>query len=275
MNRGSLIMGGTFLVVAATLAVTITTRPLPQVTPTSAASPRRTGHSKPDASPTAARPIAEFQKPTTLNPQAPTSRSASISLSSQAHLAQPQTATPPNETGAAHTPPPSPSIGFSIRIPADHPEASRLAPMAQLVQSHANRTLERLTQQLGLSSTQREKLFPILAKSSESYDPAMQIMDAQANVAPSALTPENGELAMQEILTTQQQEERIDHAINDLLIWQEIIAGLERQLAEQSPQLGITTSAPETNPPPPPEPELDAPASTPRRNLFNSTTPNP
>ena len=147
--------------------------------------------------------------------------------------------------------------------------------MAQLVQSHANRTLERLTQQLGLSSTQREKLFPILAKSSESYDPAMQILDAQANVAPCALTPENGELAMQEILTTQQQEERIDHAINDLLIWQEIIAGLERQLAEQSPQLGITTSAPETNPPPPPEPELDAPASTPRRNLFNSTTPNP
>jgi hypothetical protein len=98
MNRGSLIMGGTFLVVAATLAVTITTRPLPQVTPTSAASPRRTDHSKPDASPTAARPITEFKKPTTLNPQAPTSRSASISLSSQAHLAQPQTATPPNET---------------------------------------------------------------------------------------------------------------------------------------------------------------------------------
>ena len=297
MNRVSLILAGTFLVVAATLAVTISTRPLPHENFTAHSAPR-TSRPAFSTTPRVSEPHSVASSAPELSHQAPQPDSSLATLSTPAQHA-PQQAPPSTQESRttakndSHLPRrnPTPSAAtnpqFSVKIPTEHPAAQQLMSMAMRVQAHANRNLDRLTKQLELSEEQREKLFPILARSSESYDPAMLISEAsapeasetselaiqetlnpEASATASALTPETGELAIQEILEPEQQEERIDHALTDSLIWQEIIAGLERQLAEQSPQ---TTPAEIT--PPLPEPAPTPPASSPRHTLLIPTPP--
>lgn len=277
MNRVSLILAGTFLVVAATLAVTISTRPLPQENFTVTSAPR-TSRPAFSTAPQVTEPLSVASSAPELAPQAPQPDSSLATLSTPAQrtpqqappTAQESRTTAKNDSRLPRrkpTPSAATNPQFSVKIPAEHPAAQQLMPMALRVQANANRNLDRLTKQLELSEEQREKLFPILARSSESYDPAMLISEASAPEA-SALSPETGELAIQEILEPEQQEERIDHALTDSLIWQEIIAGLERQLAEQSPQ---TTPAEIATPLP--EPAPTPPASSPRRTLSIPTPP--
>lgn len=263
MSRVTLIMGGTFLVIAATLAVTITLRPHPREQFAEESQPHHARASLP-VIPHASEPsLATTLKPE-LNHQTPPRHGTTLAtLSTQ----------PPQAPGKSQSPMQTPPREYSVNIPKDHPAASRLAPMARLVQTHANRNLDRLTQQLDLTSEQREKLFPILARSSESYDPAMVILDAKPSEPP--LTTDAGELAVDEVLNSEQREQRIDTAITDLLIWQEIISGLERQLAEESPQILPATIPPKETTEASSEPSTHPPGSRPRGNIFNSTPPNP
>lgn len=283
MNRVSLIMGGTFLVVAATLAVTITTPTLPRESTDGVAAQRRAPVRLPIT------PRVDGQSALPINspgaqPGVP-QRGSDLAALSTPSSQEPRQDTAPSPGSSSQTPRhPTADSGpkdakpgrFSIGIQQDHPAAASLAPMARQVEAHANRNLERLTQQLGLTPAQREKLFPILARSSESYDPAMMILDAES--AAPALSADAGDLALQAVLSSEQQEERIDIAIDDSLLWQEIISGLELQLIKQSPQIlqddstngdvAPAESSPNEVPEVPSEPESAPPASSPRGNLF-------
>ena len=148
---------------------------------------------------------------------------------------------------------------FTVGVLQGHPDAADLAPKAARVEQFANQRLDQLTAQLDLTAAQRRKLFPILARTSDSYHPAMRIAGV-AGVAP-ALGAAAGDAALNEVLKPAQQDRLVEHAITDAILWQEIIAGLQRQLDAQTPQL------PEDGAPPP------APEPPPRRNLSDVAEP--
>jgi hypothetical protein len=133
---------------------------------------------------------------------------------------------------------------FRLEVPQGHPERSRLAAEAERVAAHANERLDLLTRQLDLAPAQREKLFPLLARSSANYDSAMIVADADGaslgSDSPSEIVQTDpGELsaAMAAMMEPVQQEEWIEHQVNDSALWREIFNNLQRQLQEQTPDI--------------------------------------
>jgi len=64
---------------------------------------------------------------------------------------------------------------FSVTAPTIHPQAAQLAEQARKVEEEAGSQLERLAERLELTGEQRRRLFPILARTSRYYDSALLI----------------------------------------------------------------------------------------------------
>jgi hypothetical protein len=261
MNRMTFITGVALLVVAATLAITITLRPPPA---------KLTGDSVPQGS-----------------------RAREIPAQDRGAFHEQRTAVRRSERPSVQTE----QQWFSVAVPEEHPERPTLVAKAAKVESYAVRRIEELDRQLDLSLDQQRRLFPILARSSENYDSAMRISGIAPGTpsliaavrtpasaagagtpAPAAAAAELAlaaaavEAAIQGELDPKQQDERIEISVNDMALWEEIIDGLQRKLEEQTPRVSASEPALE------PDTEAAKPSgesgSPARGNLFDLVEPN-
>jgi hypothetical protein len=145
-----------------------------------------------------------------------------------------------------------------ITAPENHPLRGELLEKASMVQTEATTELDRLTNRLELTPFQRQRLFPILARTNKNYDPAL-IRPGQQPGAP-ALAALDTQREVDEILEPRQADQLIEDTINDTLLWQEIIDKLREQLDEETPQ------SPENQPAQGEKPEETTPGR--RGNLF-------
>jgi hypothetical protein len=228
MQRTSFILALALLVVATTLAITITVR-------------------KP------ARTEASASEPTTRSNRLPGSHSR------QRSAVAPST-TPAKSARHAEAP-----RSFSVRAPESHPQRTRLVESAEMVASDANLQLARLTKQLELTGEQRRRLFPILARASKHYDPALEVSGLPAGT--SALVGSAGNREVDQVLEPPQRDQLVENAVTDQILWQEIIDNLRQRLDEQTPQLPVA------DPPEVPGPATPAPRG--RGNLFEVVEPQP
>lgn len=149
---------------------------------------------------------------------------------------------------------PAPIRRFTLRVPSGHPNAAALSERAARVESFANARLDRLTAQLDLTPEQRQKLFPLLVRSSGSFDPAMRVGGVGT---PAGSVPEK----IEDVLEPAQEDKLLEETMNDLALWEEIIANLQHRLEQQIPPASPAT------------PPATTPPATPGRgrgNLFDS-----
>lgn len=151
-----------------------------------------------------------------------------------------------------------------ITAPETHPHRAKLLEKARKVQTEATIELDRLTKRLELTPFQRQRLFPILARTNKNYDPDL-ILPGQQPGAP-ALAALDTQREVNEILEPRQADQLIEDTINDTLLWQEIIDKLRQQLEEEIPQ----TQPDQQSQPADPEQPGSTGSSTPGRrgNLF-------
>jgi len=153
--------------------------------------------------------------------------------------------------------------GFGVRIDPQTPDHQELEALAKQVESHALARLDRMTRELQLSVDQQRRIFPKLVQGSQSYHPAMQIVGSGPYLPPadeSGALVGDGLAGIEAELDPLQQDELLESSLSDLLLWQEIISNLERQLDQQ-------TGADEG--PAQVEPEVVPESSGGGRNLFN------
>lgn len=126
-----------------------------------------------------------------------------------------------------------------LRVQVDR--AGDLEESAQRVEAFAMRRLGMLTEQLDLTAEQQARIFPILVRGSQSYDPRMRVVSgsqARAVTDDSASGPvdkSQEQALLQHELSAAQSNELADQTIRDLLIWEEIIDGLSNQLDKATP----------------------------------------
>jgi hypothetical protein len=141
---------------------------------------------------------------------------------------------------------------FSVSAPPNHPHHALLAEQARKVEAEAKIHLERLTKRLELTGEQRRKLFPILARTSEGYDPALVISGLPAGAPP--LLGSAGDRELNLVLEPGQQGQLIEDSLSDQALWEEIIGKLRRRLDEETPQVpagdaeSLETPAPTAGP---------------------------
>lgn len=128
-----------------------------------------------------------------------------------------------------------PQAVFTVSVPADHPRRDELIIAAREVEEEANDNLAQLSRQLDLSAVQRERLFPILARSSDSYDPSFIVAGTVPGT--SALVGEAGKEAVHKVLDPEQQDQLMEEEMNNIILWQEIIDTLEKRLEEEAPRV--------------------------------------
>lgn len=222
------ILGLAMLTVAATLAVTISTRE--RNTPT---------HESADDSP---RPsTAPHTAGSPLTPASPSHPTASANTTSLA---------PPDER-------------FTVSIDPAHPDRQELEQRATRVERFARDRLERLTRELSLSVEQQHKMFPRLVEASQSYDPAMKVTGVLRTTQPVNVVTDPGDIFAD--LEPPQRDELTERSVDDLLLWQSIIAHLERQLDREVPVPEQPASPVPTSTEPPQADPADAGG---RSNLF-------
>ena len=151
---------------------------------------------------------------------------------------------------------------FSVSVPANHPGQPLLVQRSREVEAEANSQLEEFTKRLELTGEQRRRLFPILARSSEKYDPAMKISGQTPGASP--LIGSAGNQEFNDVLDPPQRDQLVEDAITDQLLWQDIIGKLRQRLDEQTPQVPDAGSEV-------PEPTPQAPRG--RGNLFEALDP--
>lgn len=145
--------------------------------------------------------------------------------------------------------------GLKVEAPANHPRREELRRHARAVEAYAKRRLAVMTEQLDLTGEQQEKIFPLLVRASRSYDPGMRVVSgSHASPLPVAEVPATTPLdrsseqeLVQKELDAWQEDELIERRIGDLLIWEEIIGDLARQLDTATPG-EIVEAAPEPEP---------------------------
>lgn len=151
---------------------------------------------------------------------------------------------------------------LTVDVPPEHPAWATLVPKARLVEAHARERLEHMAQKLVLTVAQQRKLFPVFARESVHYDPAMMPTGGQFGAL--ALSAAEVEREFQKNLTPEQRDRLVEDALDDQVLWEEIISGLRRKLAEQTPQIATGAAS---------EPEPAADPAPPRRNLFDTVNP--
>ena len=137
---------------------------------------------------------------------------------------------------------------------------------AAAVERGALGQLDRLTEELDLSRSQRAKLFPALARSAPGFDPAMMIA-GQPGYGGGDLTP------AEEIHALLDQDQR--HAVEDAevsrqLWWQAVLDRLEADLTSETGGAPVLDGdGPSTPPHPVPDGDREAPESRDDANLFD------
>lgn len=190
MPKLSFILGVALLVVASTLAITITSRQTTSEVPQSKPAPRIAGE--------------EAREVFSQGPRGPNRQ-------------------------------PRKAYAFTVTAPTTHPNYQFLSEQAALVEQEARFHLERMSEKLELSPRQQERLFPILARIAEDYQPEFIISGIDTGAR--ALGETEGEEKIQRVLDTAQQEDLIERAVADQLLWQEIINKLKNDLDEGTPQV--------------------------------------
>lgn len=233
MNRSTFILGIALLIVAMTMAVTITVRNAPQ----QAEARRHSLESVRDrAAVTADRPQA-FDS----------SMSATRSNGSRKS---------------------SPRTRFDVGIPAEAllsyslDQQRELRKKVAVVEQKARIRLERMTEEFSLTQDQRRKMFPLLARSTPGFDPVMQVggSASQADQSPTSADEE-----VYALLDPEQQEQYEDEEIDRQAWWQDVFSRLEQELLDSTGGSEITP-APE---PQVPEAGSSAPTGRSGGNLLD------
>jgi hypothetical protein len=257
MGRATLILGFALLVIAATLAASITLRNAPG--DSSKATPR------PDAgSPQTTHPHALAHTSTTGSP------------------ANSQARNPRNQ--ANHKEDSFKSDALRVALP--EPWLTTLPPEQQVewrtrtatVERAARKKLDRLTTDLDLTPAQCDKMFPLIVRSTPGYDP---VMLTGGNLA--AKTPLAADEEIHQVLDPQQQALVEDQEVNRLLWWQDTLARLEADLIDSTGGVTATIAASPTENPTetpttpaattPATEERVAPAARENGNLFDLLDP--
>lgn len=168
----------------------------------------------------------------------------------------------PAQRSATNQEPKSAMREFGIRVDPLDPDHSKLQVLAKQVESHALAQLARMTEELQLSADQQRRIFPKLVQDSQSYHPSMQIIGAGPYGPAVGGGVGFGDLAPE--LDPLQQDELLESSLDDLLLWREIIANLERQLEQQTGVVEPPVPADEE------EPEIPSGGD---RNLFDLVPP--
>jgi hypothetical protein len=224
-SRSTLILGAALFAVAATLAVTISTRQ----DPASASAP---GAEKSTAGGSARFAVQGSEASPA--PKAPRQDRA------------PNVAWDPEEK-------------LAVTVDPQHPEAQQLAQAARQVEAFARQRLASMTRELGLSVDQQRRIFPKIVRASDAFHPAMVISGGLDPIADGRVAGEGaytetggavnttvdvGAVPLEAELDPMQQDLLVESSINDLMLWREIIAGLERRLNEETPLEAQPATAP-------------------------------
>jgi len=151
---------------------------------------------------------------------------------------------------------------FNVEVPHDHPRRTELAERAERIAAHARLRMDALDRKLDLSPAQRARLFPLLVRSSENYDPAMQVTGGVALSDPEM----DVAVAMSGLLEPVQAESLIEHTLADKALWREIFDNLLQQLEQNTPVLADPGLAPDD-----PQPVL--PSRPLRGNIYDLVEP--
>jgi len=150
-------------------------------------------------------------------------------------------------------------------LPIDQQE--ELRSRVALVETKARKQLERMTQELELTTAQRSKMFPLLVRSAHGYDPAMQVVGAGVPDPADSIASTDEEIHA--LLDPEQQAQLEEDEVNRRLWWQDLIGRLEKDLDESTG--GAETPVPPARPTdnqlnPPANPST--PPARPTRNLL-------
>jgi hypothetical protein len=157
---------------------------------------------------------------------------------------------------------------LKVQVKPGHPRHEELEASASRVESSALRHLEQLTHNLDLTAEQQARIFRILVRGAQSYDPGMQVVDGRGSNGTSTpvgedtpaaepLDPQRQQELIQEELDPKQADALVNLSIRDLMIWEELIGDLTRQLDQATPgQVAVGT-------PTPPQTQIPTPAVEP------------
>ena len=206
MKLSNLIFGVALLLVAATLALTITFR------------------NSPDEGDDVALPAgkAEYSKRGTGSLPSRTSASPAAMRSNPTRGAQPRL---PKVEELEVTIDDGPAT--QGMTPAQRQDVAKRLPW---VRKNALSRLSRMTDRLDLTPAQRQKVFPQLLRSTSGYHPAMiisypaQVTAPAESLAESEKTPDE---AIHDSLDPEQQDDFIQQKLDDQAWWEEIVAQLE------------------------------------------------
>jgi hypothetical protein len=155
---------------------------------------------------------------------------------------------------------------LKVRVTPGHPRHEELQANVGRVEASALRHLEQLTNDLDLTAEQQSRIFPILVRGSQSYEPGMQIVDGRASngtstpvsedvAAAEPLPPDRQQELIEEELDPRQADALVNLSIRDLMIWEELIGDLTKQLDQATPgQVAEVTPAPPPVAGPAPQP---------------------
>lgn len=115
-----------------------------------------------------------------------------------------------------------------------------LAGKAARVETHAKKRLEALDDQLHLTESQKRRIFPLLVRNSESYDPAMSVSNGGGVLAggrpgDGPLSDQDVRAGIQDALDPAQRGELVERDLDEMMLWEEIIENLVRRLDESGP----------------------------------------
>lgn len=227
-RRSSLVTGLTVLCLAAVLAVHITLKPIPTETAMEPDDPTVSGNV--DGRLGSTRPAGP--------------RPSSGAVERHGPFVGPNrdlAGLPPGVRGDRHSSagggegrptPRAKTTELTVSVPPNHPRREALNEQAAKVAAYANQSLERLHRQLDLTEEQRARLFPMLAKTSQYYDPEMTLGGAPGltDTDPTAVRD-----AIWEALEPAQRDEWVESSVSDMMLWREIFEGLIRQLELATP----------------------------------------
>lgn len=153
---------------------------------------------------------------------------------------------------------------LKVQVNPSHLRHKQLEANVGRVESFALRQLAQLTNDLELTPEQQGRIFPILVRGARSYEPGMQVVDnrssngssnpvseSTADVKP--LDPQEQQELLQQELDMPQAEALVKLSERDLMIWEELINDLTKQLDQATPgQVAEVTPTPSSTPTPPP-----------------------
>jgi hypothetical protein len=239
MNRSTFIFGFALLVIAATLAASITLRHAPG---------DESEASRPGAGPPRPAQRHALTKP------------PGLPGDSNALNAQRGKATRTSDALRVTLPEP-----WLAALPDEQQAAWRTRSAA--VERAARVKLECLTADLELSTAQRQKMFPALVRSTSGYDPVMVVGGGNLTGETSLASLD----AIHQVLDPQQQALVEDQEVNRQLWWQDTLSRLEAELIESTggaPASPAATLPASANPVPAAE-ERVAPDAREPGNLFD------